>query len=110
MINPFSISHITDVGWLDNTEYLFFIWETHTHKGGGTHKLGGGGGYGHPQSFWNPYIILYKNKLAPTYVLIGPSKKIHIPSLMLVLVVSFLKYVVVVWSIKGLRQLSLKTT
>ena len=30
VINPFSISHHTDVGWLDNTEYLF-LFEKHTH-------------------------------------------------------------------------------
>ena len=32
VINPFSISHLTEVGWLDNTEYLFFIWEMHATK------------------------------------------------------------------------------
>ena len=32
MINPYSISHITDVGRLDNTEYLFFsLVTTHRH-------------------------------------------------------------------------------
>ena len=37
MINPFSISHLTDVRWLDNTEYLF-LFEKHTH----THIWGKG--------------------------------------------------------------------
>ena len=31
VINPFSISHLTDVGRLDNTEYLFYLRNTHTH-------------------------------------------------------------------------------
>ena len=31
MINPFSISHLTDVGRLDNTGYLFYLRNTHTH-------------------------------------------------------------------------------
>ena len=38
MINPFSISHLTDVGWLDNTEYLFYLRNIHTH----THTWGKG--------------------------------------------------------------------
>ena len=38
VINPFSISHITEMGRLDNTEYLFFfsflsfLIKTHLHK------------------------------------------------------------------------------
>ena len=44
VINPFSISHITDVGQLDNTEYLsflffYFLFNTHTQ----TNYIGEGG-------------------------------------------------------------------
>ena len=31
VINPFSISHLTDMGWLYDAKYLFFIYLLHTH-------------------------------------------------------------------------------
>ena len=34
VINPFLISHLTDVGWLNSTEYLF-LFKKHTHMGEG---------------------------------------------------------------------------
>ena len=41
VINPFSISYLTDMGWLYDTEYLFFIYLLHTHTH--THYIGEGG-------------------------------------------------------------------
>ena len=42
VINPFSISHLSDLGWLDNTEFLFIIYFSVKHIYILTHTSGKG--------------------------------------------------------------------